>query len=195
MTKFATVCPAVKFTLDVDGAEPPVGNTLKKPAPDGPVTVTFTTTAPAAAGTTEVGKLTANGTPPAKLCPVHASLIPLTDAARVSHTLVGVTPENTSPPFDAPTPTGLAVAPTGAATAIIRPATNTITANTDHRDPAVELVTAAHPRHARSGLEAQREPKPTTALATTASPIPFVRITRSVARPSPILPSYPGSPA
>ncbi|MGI8753417.1 MAG: hypothetical protein ACR2MN_14095 [Acidimicrobiales bacterium] len=138
----------MKFTLDVDGANPPVGNTLKKPAPDGPVTVTFTTTAPAAAGTTDVGRLTARGNPPANLCAVHASVIPLTDAARVSHTLVGVTPENTNPLVGATIPTGLAVAPTGAATAIISPVAKPTTANTDHTDhrvPAAELVTADTP--------------------------------------------------
>ncbi|HQZ34874.1 MAG TPA: hypothetical protein PK020_10640 [Ilumatobacteraceae bacterium] len=53
-TRFATVSPAPKFTFDAPGRTDPAGNTVAQPATDGPVTVTFNTTA----------STPDNGTPP-----------------------------------------------------------------------------------------------------------------------------------
>ncbi len=45
-TKFGIVKPGVKFRFDAVGKPPPVGYAVMNPAADGPVTVTFSTTAP-----------------------------------------------------------------------------------------------------------------------------------------------------
>ena len=53
-TRLATVSPAPKFRFDANGRTTPAGNTVAQPAADGPVTVTFNTTA----------STPDNGTPP-----------------------------------------------------------------------------------------------------------------------------------
>ncbi len=50
MTELATVWPAVKFRLEVDGAACPLGKTVRWPASFGLVTVTLSATAIAPAG-------------------------------------------------------------------------------------------------------------------------------------------------
>src|ERR1700682_204200 len=52
MTRFGTVCPAVKVRLEASGWVPPVGNTGRSLDADGLVTVTLSTTAAAPLGGT-----------------------------------------------------------------------------------------------------------------------------------------------
>src|ERR1700677_2252945 len=91
VTRFATVAPAVQFRFDASGWAWPVGQTVRKPAPVVSVTVTLATTA----------ETPAEGTPPSpvtcrvrvlaapSVLPVHWSVTPETEAARVSQSLKG----------------------------------------------------------------------------------------------------------
>src|ERR1700722_7492586 len=85
VTRFATVAPAVQFRFVARGWAGPVGQTVRKPALVVSVTVTLATTA----------ETPAEGTPPSpvtcrvrvlaatSVLPVHWSVTPETEAARV----------------------------------------------------------------------------------------------------------------
>ncbi|GEP49176.1 hypothetical protein MSA03_26840 [Microbacterium saccharophilum] len=53
VTRFGIVCPPLKFRFEAVGIAVPDGYTVTNPSRDGPVTVTFITTAATPAGTPE----------------------------------------------------------------------------------------------------------------------------------------------
>src|SRR4051812_28962383 len=92
MTRFGMVWPALKFRLDAVGSAVPPGNTRRCPAARASVTVTFSATAVAPAGTLLVGSVIVT----VRCAPIGPRA---PSPVRVSRTRVGLTGWNDDPVF------------------------------------------------------------------------------------------------
>ena len=69
-TRLGTVCPAAQLRFDASGRVSPAGQTVRKPAPTVFVTVTFSATADAFAGTLPPVTVRLSDPPAASRCPL-----------------------------------------------------------------------------------------------------------------------------